>query len=212
MVITYQGGEFVKLQFGDITLACNPVSKNSKLPQTRFGADVCLVSADHPDFNGSEQVAHGEKKPFIIDGAGEYEVKGIFIQGFGSKTNFGGKESINTIYKIVLEGMNICFLGALSDQEISKEADEALDNIDILFVPIGGNGVLDPSKAYKLAVSLEPKLIIPIHFGEISDNKDALKTFLKEAGESATPVDKLTLKKKDLDGKEGDVVVLQAVS
>ena len=42
--------------------------------------------------------------------------------------------------------------------------------------------------------------------------KDALKKFLKEAGEEkAEVVDKLTLRGKDLDNKEGEVVVLKAI-
>ena len=36
------------------------------------------------------------------------------------------------------------------------------------------------------------------------------KTFLKEAGEDVKPVDKLTIKRKDLEGKEGEIVVLSA--
>ncbi|MDO8575643.1 MAG: MBL fold metallo-hydrolase, partial [bacterium] len=211
MIITYQGAEFVKIQFGDMTIALNPVSKDSKLPSSRFGADICLISANHPDFNGSDLVSHGDKKPIVIDGPGEYESKDVFIQGFASETEYGGKKSINTIYKILLEGMDICFLGAISNPEIKNEVVEALDDIDILFVPIGGDGVLDPAKAYKLAVLLEPKIIIPIHYGDISKNKDALKIFVKESGDPATPQDKLTLKKKDLEGKEGDVMVLEAL-
>ena len=102
----------------------------------------------------------------------------------------------------------MCFLGALGVKDLPKEVEEALDEIDILFVPIGGNGVLNPAEAYKLAVKLEPGLIIPMHYGEIGD-KTALKTFLKEAGEENTkPTEKLTLKKKDLEGKEAEIVVL----
>ena len=72
---------------------------------------------------------------------------------------------------------------------------------------VGGEGVLTPAAAYELSVKLEPKLIIPMHYDDATDKN--LKTFLKEAGEEGTkPVDKLTLKKKDLDGKEGEVVVL----
>lgn len=77
-------------------------------------------------------------------------------------------------------------------------------DIDILFLPIGGDGVLSPEEAYKLAVSLEPRVIVPIHY-----DKDSLKTFLKESGEeNIKPVDKLTLRKKDIAGKEGEIVVL----
>jgi len=53
-------------------------------------------------------------------------------------------------------------------------------------------------------------VIIPMHYDGIGQ-KDALKTFLKEAGaESSKPVDKLTIKKKDLEGKAGEVVVLKS--
>jgi L-ascorbate metabolism protein UlaG (beta-lactamase superfamily) len=96
----------------------------------------------------------------------------------------------------------------LNTSELPKEADEGIDGVDVLFVPISGDGVLDPAKAYKLAVSIGPKIIIPVNYGSSGD-KDALKKFLKEAGENPKPEPKLTLKKKDLEGKEADVVVLE---
>jgi len=208
MIITYLGGESFKVSFGDTILAFNPISKDSKLKPAKFGADIVLSSINHPDMNGVDQVTFGEKKPFSITGPGEYEVKGVFIKGFGSVSNYDGEKRINTIYSVALEGMNICFLGAIDQEALPKEADEGVDGIDILFVPIGGDGVLNASKAYKLAVSLEPKLIIPMHYGDLG-NKDALKIFLKEAGENPKPEPKLTLKKKDLEGKDAEVVVLE---
>jgi len=210
MVITYYGGEFFKIAFGEATLALNPISKDSKLKPSRFGADVALVSLNHEDFNGVDQIGFGDKMPFIVSGPGEYEIKGIFIKGFLTKSNYGGKEHINTIYSISLENMNLCFLGALGHADLPAEIKEALGDIDILFLPIGGEGVLTAAEANKLATALEAKMIIPMHFDGIGDKK-ALTTFLKEAGaEGSKPADKLTIKKKDLEGKEGDVVVLSA--
>lgn len=209
MIITYFGGEFFKVQFGDTTLAFNPISKDSKLKSSRFGADIVLSSANHIDFNGFEQVTHGEKKPFIISGPGEYEVNSVFIKGLPSESKYDGKDLINTIYTVSLENMNICFLGAINNSELKTETIEALDEIDILFVPIGGEGVLDPVKAYKFAVSLEPKIIIPMHYGDVGI-ADSLKTFLKEAGENPKSESKLTLKKKDLEGKEGNIIVIDS--
>ena len=211
MIITYHGVNFFKVSFGDTTVAVNPVSKDSKFKSTRFGSDITLVSLNSPEHNGTDITSRGDKESFLINGPGEYEVSGVFIKGFLSKSNYGGAEHLNTIYTVSLEGMNLCFLGALSDSQLSAETKEAIDGIDVLFVPIGGDGVLEPAVAHKLAVQFEPKFIIPSHFGEIG-TANALKTFLKEAGEEdVKPVDKLTLKKKDLDGKEGDVVVLQTI-
>lgn len=208
MVITYLGGEFFKVQFGDTVLAFNPISKDSKLKTSRFGADVALISLNHTDMNGIDQVSFGEKKAFAVNGPGEYEVKGVYIKGFKSNSTYDKEPRLNTIYMVSLEGMNLCFLGALSDKDISNEALEALDEVDILFTPIGGNGVLAPADAYKLAVKLEPKIIIPMHYGSVGD-ANALKVFLKEGGEDALkPEDKLTLKKKDLEGRKTDIVVL----
>ncbi len=208
MIITYQGVEFFKVQFGDITIAFNPISKDSKFKPTRFFADIALVSLNHPDMNGVENLSYNGKDPFVISGPGEYEVKDVFIKGFASKSMYDGKERINTIYSVTLENMNICFLGALSDINLSSEVKESLGDVDILFLPIGDNNVIDAAKAEKLSVEIEPKIIIPMHFGDVGI-KDSLKKYLKEAGEDAVkPIDKLTVRRKDLEGKTGDVVVL----
>lgn len=209
MVITYHGAEFFKVSFGDTTLAFNPISKESKLKGTRFGSDIALVSLNDPDLNGIDQVAHGERQPFAITGPGEYEVKDVAIKGYQSVSNYRKANRINTVYSVSLEGMNLAFLGALGDPELSQEAMEEFDDIDILFLPIGGDGVLDTAQAAKLATKLEPRLIIPMHFGDVGE-KDALKKFLKEEGEQVNPTDKLTMKKKDLEGKEGDIIVLSS--
>lgn len=191
-----------------MVLAFNPVSKSSKTGiSAHFGSDVAMITTNHPDYNGIEQLSHGEREPFVISGPGDYEIKEIFIKGVLSEAVVGGKKHINTIYLFSLDGINIGFLGALSNSEFSKESREAINSPEILFIPVGGDGRLDAKAAARLASSLEPKLIIPMDY----DN-NSLKAFLKELGEeNAETVDKLTLKKKDLDNKEGEVIVLKAV-
>ncbi len=205
MIITRHGSQFLKLAFGDTTIAVNPVSKDSKQKAVRFGADICLISINDPDWNGREQVSFGDKEAFVISGPGEYEKNNIFIKGFPSVSHYGG-DRINTIYTFTFDSLNLCILGATDVAELSAEAKESLEEIDILFVPIGGSGTLDAHAAYALAVKLEPKIIIPLGY---DDARDSLKTFLKEGGsEGIKGVDKLTLKKKDLEGKDGEMIVL----
>lgn len=201
--------ESFKIQSGDFVLAFNPISKDSKLKAVRFGADITCISLNHPDFNGLEQTVSKNKETFVVDGAGEYEVDGIFIKGFQIPTNYEGEDKINTIYSVVVDDINIGFLGVLNSNGIDGELREALNNTDILFVPIGGGDVLDASQAYKIAVKLGVKVIIPMCYKEKGE-KDALKGFLKESGnESVKPIPKLTLKKGDLANMEGEVVVLE---
>ena len=206
MIITYFGKQFFKIQKGEMVLAFNPVSKSSKTGITgKFGADIALITTNHADYNGLEQLSHGERAPFAITGPGDYEVKETFVKGVLSNAVIGGKNYINTIYLLSVDNISIAFLGALSDAEISKDSREEINSPDILFIPVGGQGLLDAKSAAKLAASLEPKLIIPMDYDAAS-----LKAFLKESGEEkAEVVDKLTLKAKDLESKEGEVIVLQ---
>ena len=206
MIITYFGKQFFKIQQGETVLSFNPVSKSSKTGiNTHFGADIALITTNHPDYNGLEQLSHGERTPFAIAGPGDYEIKEIFIKGVLSDAVIADKKYINTIYLLSVDNINIVFLGALSNPEISKEAHEAINSPDVLFIPVGGRGLLDAKSAAKLASLFEPKMIIPMDYDELS-----LKVFLKEIGEEkAEVIDKLTLKLKDLEGKEGEVVVLR---
>ena len=225
MILTYHSGECIRASAGDTTLVFGPVSKQSKeFKPTNFGADVAFISLNHPDMNGAEEAGRGEKQPFIISGPGEYEVKGITVAGFPSRSAYGKaaktsvkggsspdashreafRERINTIYVVEFDGLSVLYLGALSDTDAPKEVFE-MDSPDILITPIGGSGVLTSADAQKLAVKFEAKIVIPVHYDDKS-----LKVFLKEAGADVTPIDKLTLKAKDVAGKENEVVVLQS--
>lgn len=214
MIITYFGEQFFKMAQGDLVLAFNPVNKSAKSDVgAHFGADIAFVTTNHPLYNGIEQLSHGERMPFVINGPGDYEIKEVFVKGVMSNALVNDKNYINTIYSFTLDNIKVAFLGALSDGELSKEAQEIVDAPDILFIPIGGKNVskdislLDPKEAAKLALLFESKLIIPMSYDDKS-----LQIFLKEMGEEkASEVDKLTLKLKDLEGKEGEVIVLKPV-
>lgn len=206
MVITHHGGQCFKVSFGNTTLAFDPIAKSSKLTSVKFGSDVAFISLNHPNFDGAEQVSHGNKEPFVVNGPGEYEIGDVTARGYGVKTTYDGVEHYNTIYQVRLEDMNMIFLGALSSPDIDPKILGELGDVDILFVPIGGGDVLEVPQAAKLALKLDAKLIIPMHYDAVS-----LKVFLKElSAEGVTTVDKLTIKKKDVNEMEGEVAVIES--
>ena len=205
MILTFHEGACIRAQAGDTTLVFGPVSKQSKnFKPVNFGADVAFVSLNHPDMNGAEDAARGDKQPFVIGGPGEYEVKDITASGFASGSKWGGEPRTNTVYSVHFDGLSVLYLGALGDLDLPADVLE-MDSPDILIVPVGDNGALSPSEAQKLAVKLEPKIVIPILYDDKSQ-----KQFLKEAGEEVKPVEKLTLKPRDVVGKESEVVVLSS--
>ena len=208
MVITYYGGEFFKLQVGDTIIGYNPPAKSSSFKSGKFGADIALVSMSHPDFDGVDSLSYGEKKPFVISGPGEYEKSGVSIRGFGVETTYGGEKKMNTIYSVSFENISLCLLGPISSHtQLTSDIREKIGQVEILFIPIGGGDVLSPADAHgKVAVLLEPNIIIPMHYGD--GQKKELQAFMKEAANSSEELDKLTIKKKDLADKEGHIVAL----
>jgi len=208
MIVTYYGKQFFKVQLGERTIAYNPIGKDSKEKGSRFGADIVLTSVRHPDFNGADQCAYGDRQPFVISGPGEYEVGGIFIKGFGTDTTYGKEKKINTVFSVMFEGINLCFLGSLASVDsLSREVKEGLGEIDVLFAPISGEDELSASEAYKLTLALEAKVVVPMDFDRA---KGSLEAFIKESGENFETMEKFTFKKKDIDGKEGAVVILKS--
>ncbi len=206
MIITSLGKQFFKLQTGDFVIALNPISKDSKFKVNGFGADIAMISTNHPDYNGGDVVEYGNKTPFVIQGPGEYEISDIMIQGFATK---GYEDRINSIYYFEFDGIKILYLGAIYQPEIPLEARQKIGDVDMLFVPVGGKTVIDAAAANKLAVSFGPKVIIPMDYGSDQES-GSLKSFLKESGnEKVAPVDKLTVKLKDLAGKEQEAIVIE---
>lgn len=204
MIITRFGAAFVKVQQGDTIFAFNPISREHDPKAAKFGADAALISLRDPMFNGSDNVSFGSKEPMIIDGPGEYETGGVFVRGFPSE---GPDGKINTIYTTIIDGIRLCHLGGLAKPTISMEVLGDIGAIDVLFVPISGGNFLTPKDAIKLATSLEARIIVPVLY----DDGAELKTFLKEAGEEKVePVDKLSIKKKDVEEKEGEIVIINS--
>lgn len=200
MVITYYGAACFKVQSGDTVLAFNPPSKDSNFKSPRFQTNIALVNMEYKDFNGVENLTGKAENsaPFCVNGPGEYEVGGICVRGIFSGLH-PKYEAVNTIYTLNLEDINICHLGAYSQNELSADAKQEIGEIDVLFAPVE-NG------SKKLIAQLEPKVVIPIYSG-----KEELKSFLKEAGNGdIKPIDKLTFKRKDLTDKKNEIVILES--
>src|SRR3989338_2435363 len=218
MILTYHEGACIRASAGDTTLVFGPVSKKSKnFKPVNFGADVAFVSLNHPDMNGAGEAARGERQPFLIYGPGEYEVsaKGgsasggkdsVTASGFAAGSTYGGDPLTNTIYSVKFDGLSVLYLGALVEAGLPRGGGAKWLPLVFLPPPGGGAAPRGPAEAGKLAVKLEAKIIIPVLFDDKS-----LKQFLKEAGaEGVKPTDKLTIKPRDVAGKQSEVVVLSS--
>ena len=193
-------------------IVIDPFDEKTGLKLPNFSADIVLSTHAHHDHNNIKAV---KGDPFVISGPGEYEVKGVFVQGIPSwhDDKEGKERGSNTIYVIEAEDIKFCHLGDLGQKQLTDEQLEKIDTIDVLMIPVGGKYTIDSQEAQKIISQIEPKIVIPMHYAlpKQSDDLDGVDKFLKVMGKNAiAPIDKLTVKDSTLP-KEGatEIVILE---
>jgi L-ascorbate metabolism protein UlaG (beta-lactamase superfamily) len=193
----------------DVVIFTDPFDRSFGLRPPQGHADIVFVSHNHYDHNN---VSALKNDPVVLDLPGEYSVKGINAIGIDTfhDEKGGAERGHNTVFVIETEDLKICHLGDLGADLASGQLEE-IDGIDVLFIPVGGKYTIDGKKAAELVKKIDPKIVIPMHYkvkGSSLDISDE-KKFCSEMGNCPTQkVLKLSLKKKDLEGKNTEVVIM----
>lgn len=214
MDITHLGHSSFKIRGKQTTVVTDPYDSKTvgvKFPAT--AADIVTISHEHADHNDRAGITG---TVVIISGPGEYEIKGVGITGIPTfhDAQSGKERGKNTIYRIEMDGITLVHCGDLG-HVLDDHQKEMLDDVDIVFVPVGGHYSLAPSAAVSVITALEPRIVIPMHYHTPQLNQEAfgmlqpVTAFLKEMGkETVVPQPKLVITKDKLP-VEQTIVVLE---
>ncbi|MDX1523085.1 MAG: MBL fold metallo-hydrolase, partial [Anaerolineae bacterium] len=104
-----------------------------------------------------------------------------------------------------------CHLGDLNQVPTQSQVED-MGDIDVLFVPVGGQKALNATQAAEVISLIEPYVVIPMHYHlpNITIKFDSVDKFLKEMGVSSSETtDTLKLTKSSIPD-ETQVIVLEA--
>ena len=208
MDFQYFGGGCVLITTKKLQILIDPPKPEYKLKLPKLKPDVILKTEV-----GSEGFKHNGE--FLIESPGEYEIKGVMIQGIPARLHIDKKEDRRRaiMYSITTGDLHTLVTGNISPG-LNEAQLEAIGEIDILTIPVGGKGLtLDANSAAKLVSQLEPRYVIPIHYAEDKANypvpQDSIGNFLKEIGsETTNPQAKFKITNKDL-AEDTQIIVLK---
>jgi L-ascorbate metabolism protein UlaG (beta-lactamase superfamily) len=181
-----------------------------------LGAKSVTRNGDVVLFTG----VHGDPKAdtkLLIDHAGEYEVSEVFVYGTALRAHMDepGKKDA-TAYRIISGDVRLVVTGHIYPELTDRQL-EALGTVDVLVVPVGGNGyTTDPLGALKLIKKIEPKIVVITHYDDSALHFPVPQQTLEQAitglsMEVKDTVDKLKVKSSDLYEGGTKLVVLNKV-
>jgi L-ascorbate metabolism protein UlaG (beta-lactamase superfamily) len=195
--ITWLGHSCFRLRGREITILTDPYDHTSGYTLGKVAADVITVSHQAPDHSNVGAV---DGNPQVVNGPGEYEIRGVFILGVATHRAGGEGRLRNTAYLIEMDDMTICHLGDLGHM-LTPEQVEQMNSADILLIPVGGTNTINAVQAAEVVSQIEPRIVIPMHFKtEVTPfNLEPAGKFLREMGVTEPkPQPKLTIAKSNL--------------
>ena len=162
MKIRYLGHSCFFLADGAGTSIVTDPYSGIGFPIPKVLASGVTVSHQHFDHNNISAVGGN---PVVFDREGSFRLGNV---NFSAVTSFhdevkGLKRGKNLIFKLNMDGLNICHLGDLGE-DCSQTLVEKISPVDILLVPVGGNYTIDAVRAKEYVDCLNPKIVIPMHY------------------------------------------------
>lgn len=199
MDITWLGHSCFRIKGKEAVILIDPCHPSLGYSLGKIQADIVTVSHFHLGHCYTEAITTKFK---LIKGPGEYELNGTFITGIATwhDAEQGKKLGKNTVYILEIDGMTLCHLGDIGHLPAS-ELIEAIGDIEILFVPVGGLSTIGGSTAAEIVRRLAPKIVIPMHYktAALTRELEPVDKFLKELGLKEKPSQpKLSISKSTL--------------
>ncbi len=207
MQLSWHGQYTVKIVSKDTTLVLDPYSTKLGIPPFRAKAEI--VGLSNPADADMSNTSSIQGDPLVINTPGEYSFREFSLHSIGWNDAQGSEHSLQ---RWMVEDIVVLHVGSLN-RDLNETELRELErvDIDVFLVPVGGGNGLSLPQAMKMITTIEPRIVIPIHYSlpDLTEKLDPIKSFTDEMGLSVTaPEKKLILKKSKLPQEDMQTIIL----
>lgn len=150
--------------FGDMSAAAARGIEFNYPPVSGVTADLLLVTHEHGDHNAVDAV---DGDPVTIRStAGRFDSPIGEVVAIASEHDdaAGTVRGPNTIFRFELDGVRCCHLGDFGQRALRPEQRDAIGEVDVLFVPVGGGPTIGGEGAADVVRTIAPRVVVPMHY------------------------------------------------
>lgn len=194
VAVRWWGQGMVSIEtYWNLTVVVDPYSRDIGYEVPQIGADLVLVTHEHPDHNNVGLV---EGDPTVMRGLDDQEqVREIHhtldrlpnteepqwqeaatgtepsphaitvtsIPAWHDNSQ-GSERGAVAMFLIEVDGLRIVHCGDIGQHQFTDEQLAAMGRVDCLLIPVGGVYTVDGRQAAKLVEQVEPRVVVPIHY------------------------------------------------
>ena len=191
--IEYKGANSVVISTKKASIVADPKTSLAGLKDVSVKGSIELLTEARFSTETGEST-------ITFEGPGEYGIADFDIKGVAAQRHLDPETApkISTMYRIEADDIRIALIGNVYEK-ISEDQFEQLGVVDVVIIPVGGSGyTLDPTAAASIVRTIDPKVVIPIHYAESGIAYEVpqleLDEFVKNLGVAVEETGKYKLK------------------
>lgn len=176
MEIKFYGANCVRIQAKKTVVVIDDNLEDLGQKSITKDSDISIYTS-----RGDTLYKNKKSGSFLVDKPGEYEISDISVKGIAAKSHMdGAEEKTSVAFRLIVDDIKIGILGHIHP-DLTDDQLEALGMIDVLVIPVGGNGyTLDSIGALKLIKKISPYIVLPTHYGDSKIKYEVPQTDLEE--------------------------------